>query len=349
MEENKKKSKKLFVLKVVLICVAVIAVGGYCIFAHYYGLMNTDQTETVYTASTEEEEAVGTDSPEETIEEIEAALEENLEEMKSSSNLETDSFNIMIIGVDSREDDYTGRSDAMILVSVNKSNNSITLTSFLRDIYVSIPGYGSNRLNAAYEYGGADLLKSTLEANFGISFDKYVIANFYSVMDIVDLVGGVDLEITDAEMEVLNDYVTSQNKLLGNAEGTDIINTSGAVHLNGNQALAYSRIRYVGTDFARTGRQRQVIQLVYDKVKEMSLLEIFSLMEEFLPNLSTNLSQGDCASLLLTLINSSSYTMNSMSIPIDGTWSDATISGMAVLSIDFQTNVQTWSNTVNGS
>ena len=135
------------------------------------------------------------------------------------------------------------------------------MTSFLRDIYLSIPGYESNRLNAAYAYGGTKLLTETIKANFGITVDRCLVVNFYVVMDLVDAVGGIDLDVTADEISVMNGYIRHHNQLLGNPENTDILSSddAGTIHADGNQALAYARVRYVGTAFARTGRQRTVI------------------------------------------------------------------------------------------
>lgn len=261
-------------------------------------------------------------------------------ELINDENIKT----ILIVGVDSREDNFEGRSDSMILVSVNSAANRILMTSFLRDIYVSIPDTGSDRLNAAYAYGGTDLLEKTIESNFGIPVDNTIVINFYFVRDFVDAVGGVDVELTAEEIEVLNGYLISQNDDFGKVLSADTLPVeAGTYTLNGNQALAYSRIRYIGTDFARTGRQRNVMSLCMDKVKQMGLREIMVLAKNFLPRVGTDLTEKDCLSLFMALMGvSGNYETSEFLIPADGTWSNANIDGKAVLNVDFERNSVMW-------
>ena len=346
------KKKKIIIIVIAVIAVLIIAalIAAYLVFSHYYGLMDyqdADAESWEYVEDDEEEETSDLEEASESeVAQIEADIEANLEGI---TEWEGNFYNILLIGVDSRSNSNTGRSDCMILITINQDNNTITMTSFLRDIYCYIPGYGYNRLNTAYAYGGASLLKNTIYQNFGISVDSYMVVNFYTVASLIDAVGGVDLEVTAEEIEVMNTYIAAQNKLFGNATGTDIISTSdaGYMHLTGNQALAYARVRYVGSDFARTGRQRQVIELVYEKAMDMSAGELLAIVEEFLPQVTTDISQSDCLSLLLTfVIGGSDYTINSMAIPQTGTWSNANIDGKAVLTIDFSANASAWYATV---
>lgn len=369
---GKKKSKKIILITVVsiVLVIGIIAGTGYGIFHHYFSLMGRvdelaepGETYNPVQSSTpdpddqltpeQEDEPTLPPASEDEINEIEDELFRNLEQMETNSELyQTDAFNILLIGVDSRSDNMSGRSDAMILVSINKKTKHVTMTSFLRDIYCSIPGHGSNRLNASYAYGGTELLKETIKANFGISVDRCVVVNFFLVMDMVDAVGGIDLDLTEDEIDVMNRlYISHHNRLLGNPEGTDILSVSdaGTVHVNGNQALAYARVRYVGSDFARTGRQRTVITKCLEKVKGMKLSEISGLAEEFLPRIRTDLNEGDCAAMLLMALDLGSYNFDSLTVPTDGTWRNANINGMSVLTIDFPANAEAWYNTVEGT
>lgn len=357
--------KKKWLIAVICIVVVLCVIAGtvYAVFHHYFSLLgrvdttvSSGPTETIRPAGTtlpeekEDEPSVAPASKEE-IDSIEAELMQNLEKMESDSELyTTDAFNILLIGVDSRSDSMTGRSDSMILVSINKDTKEVTMTSFLRDIYLSIPGYDSNRLNASYALGGADLLVKTIKANFGISVDRCVVVNFYIVMDLVDAIGGIDLDVTADEIDVMNAYIKSHNNLLGNAAGTDILSKSnaGTIHVNGSQALAYARVRYIGTDFARTGRQRTIITKCLDRIKEMDFGEINELAEAFLPRVQTDLDEGDCAALLLMALNLPDYTFQSLTIPGEGTWNNANINGMSVLTINFSENSQAWYEMVNG-
>lgn len=360
---NRIGRKKIIIVFAVLALFAVIVSIGIGFFYHYYSMLNFydhnapfEILEEIEVILPEEDEndpdnIAEPASPEE-IESIENNLVQNLEQMQEDSELySVDAFNILAIGVDSRSDSYSGRSDAMILISINKKSKKVVMTSFLRDTYVSIPGYGSNRLNAAYAFGGEYLLTETFKANFGIEVDRCVTVNFYIVMDLVDAVGGVDIELTADVISVMNGYIGEMDRLLKEPEDTDKLEetlSGTSVHLNGKQALAYARVRYVGTDFARTGRQREIIMLCLEKIKKMSLAELDELAEEFLPRIRTDLTEGDCASLLLMALSISDYEFESFYIPMDGTWNSANIRGMSVLTVDFEANTKAWYERIQG-
>lgn len=265
---------------------------------------------------------------------------ENVAESNSDAETLTDDiFNILVIGCDTRKKGGVGRSDAMILFSVNEDTEKIHMTSIMRDSYVSIPGKGNNRINAAYAFGGGSLLLDTIETNFDVNVDKYVSFDFYSFVDIVDNIGGIDIEVTADEIPVLNNYVKELNKLNGRAEDTYYLTESGLQHLNGTQALGYARIRYVGDgDFERTNRQRTVITKVFEKAKTLNLLEINDLLNTFLPQVKTNLTQEEILSLLLKALEYLQYDLESHRLPVDDSWKYMRVNGMSVLGIDLGKN-----------
>ena len=248
--------------------------------------------------------------------------------------------NILLIGNDSRTDDESGRSDAMILVSISSRTNSIHLTSFLRDMYVDIPGHDGNRLNAAYAYGGPELLMETLEENFDIEVNRYMLVNFQAFANLIDAVGGIELDVTNEEVQYINGYLVEYNQLEGRPEGTDYLDTSlsGNIHLNGPQALAYCRNRYIGTDFARTERQRKVIAAAVKKAPLALATNGSELIDGVMSNITTNLTSSEFRGLLLQAPAMMTYEMVQGSIPQEGTYSNATIRGMAVLEVDFEAN-----------
>lgn len=251
--------------------------------------------------------------------------------------------NILLIGNDSRQNGEDGRSDAMILLSISSKTDTIYITSLLRDMYVEIPGREEgNRLNAAYSYGGAELLMETVEENFDIEVNRYVRVNFEAFANLVDAVGGIELELTAEEIEYVNGYLVEYNQLLGRPQGTDNMDTSvsGLVHLNGPQALAYTRNRYLGTDFGRTERQRKVLTAILQKAPSALLNNGTELMNGLLPNLSTNLTQKECWSLSLMAGKLLTHEIVSDSIPQPGTYKNATIRGMSVLEVDFEANIE---------
>ncbi len=248
--------------------------------------------------------------------------------------------NILLIGNDSRLGGEDGRSDAMILVSISTKTGKVLMTSILRDIYVEIPGYGSNRLNAAYSYGGPELLMKTVEQNFDIPVNRYILVNFEAFAGVVDAVGGVDLELTPDEVIWLNAYLNEYNELRGKEFGYDYIYQleGGMMHLNGAQALAYSRNRYIGTDFGRTERQRKVMEEIIGKLPGTVFKDFSGLIEALCPNLTTNLSFTECYTLLLRAPFALRYERMSGSIPLENTWWNENIDSMAVLGVDFEAN-----------
>ncbi|MBR1854559.1 MAG: LCP family protein [Lachnospiraceae bacterium] len=262
-----------------------------------------------------------------------------IESLKSEPFREEGVINILLIGNDSRENGEDGRSDAMILLSVSTQTKTIAMTSLLRDMYVEIPGHDGNRLNAAYSFGGAELLLETVEENLGITVNRYVQVNFEAFANLVDAVGGVDLELSSGEKELVNGYLNEYNELTGKEFGTDYLNdlSDGMVHLNGPQALAYTRNRYIGTDFGRTERQRKVLAEVVHQLPK-ALLHPRALEDGLLPNLTTNLTAWECYRLTLMAPFLIRYDMEHGSIPLEGTYRDATIRKMAVLEVDFDAN-----------
>jgi LCP family protein required for cell wall assembly len=214
------------------------------------------------------------------------------------------------------------------------------MTSLLRDIYVDIPGHEGNRLNAAYAYGGPELLMETLEKNFDITVNRYMLVNFQAFASLVDAVGGVDIEVTNEEVQYINGYLVEYNQIEGRAEGTDYLDTSlsGQIHLNGPQALAFCRNRFIGSDFARTERQRKVISAAMKNVPIALATNGSELVNGILSNITTNLTSSELSGLLMQVPMMLTYDMVSGSIPLEGTYSNANIRGMAVLQIDFDAN-----------
>ena len=265
-----------------------------------------------------------------------------IEDTKREPFKEAGVKNILLIGNDSRNADEGGRSDAMILVSISSRTNSIHLTSLLRDIYVDIPGHDGNRLNAAYAYGGPELLMETLEENFDIEVNRYMLVNFQAFANLVDAVGGVDLELSNEEVQYVNGYLVEYNQLEGRAEGTDYLDSSlsGKIHLNGPQALAYCRNRYIGSDFARTERQRKVVAAAVKNAPFALVTNGSELIEGVMSNITTNLTKTELSGLMMQAPMMITYDMVSGSIPLEGTYSNSNIRGMAVLEVDFEANKQ---------
>lgn len=244
--------------------------------------------------------------------------------------------NILLIGIDARGDSNAGRSDTMIILSINDKTKTITMTSLMRDCYVAIPGRGNNRLNAAHAYGGANLLMQTIELNFGIHIDGFARVNFVSFPQIIDNIGGVTVGVEENEIQYINRYLKEINRIFG-LDPNDSKYPEGQVGaqlLNGRQALAYSRIRYVGSDYARTQRQREVLNAVASKLRGMGIFEIDSFLNNTLPLISTNLDRGYVNSLITSAPSLLKYTINEARIPADGMGTGVRIDGKSVISVD---------------
>ena len=258
--------------------------------------------------------------------------------------------NVLLIGTDSRDlSQERGRSDSMILASINKKTRELTLTSFLRDSYVYIDDeYGYGKLNAAYSYGGAGLLMDTIESNYGVRIDDYILISFAACANVIDAVGGVKLDLTDEEADAVNEILISEvNELMGDDWNDDLLDCGGKQKLDGKQALSYSRIRYVGNaDFERASRQRTVMTQVLKKaaVNPVAMARIFVTA---LPELSTNLSVGKSYGYTLRapflLIG---YQLKTQQIPADDTFYGDDVDGESVLRVDCDANRQVLKDTI---
>jgi len=236
-------------------------------------------------------------------------------------------YNVLLIGADASLE-KTARSDTMIIVSIDRLGGQIKLASLLRDTYVEIPGYGSNRLNATFAFGGAPLLMKTIESNFRIKIDKFISVDFDSLEGIVDSMGGVNMEITDAEAKYINRYSERGTKTL----------TGGTQHLNGNEAMHYARIRKLDSDFGRTSRQRKLIQQLVKECRELGVSELFNVVECVSPYITTNMSNNQIMWFGVQGVAFSAKEMEQISIPVENGYQSKTINGMSVLVPNLEQN-----------
>ena len=237
-------------------------------------------------------------------------------------------LNILLVGQDRREGEKERtRSDTMILVTINMKDKQVTLTSFMRDLYVKIPGYYNNRLNVAYRLGGAELLFDTLEYNFGIRPHHFVEVDFSGFRKVVDMVGGIDMELTKKEANHLNN-----NEFGYDFPEEDWHLKEGMNHLNGKQALAYARIRRIDAtgDFARTDRQRRVVTSLIEKTKTMNVLEINSLVLTASDIISTDMTANEIMGYVAELapLLEDMNEVESVQIPADGKYKMTGVEGV---------------------
>ena len=251
--------------------------------------------------------------------------------------------NILLIGTDTRvAGSNDARSDAMIVVSINPYKRKLVMTSIMRDSYVTIPGYGENRINEAYSRGGAALLIQTIEENYKLGIDYYAQVDFFSFVDVIDAFGGVTINVEQAEVQWINGYIAEYNQVSGVADRDGFVDeqfTGGQITLTGKQALGYARIRKIGNDFARTQRQRTVMNALLEKVKKANVVTIYKAVESILPDISTNISDSKMCSLLMQSVLYLNYDMVQARVPADGTWSNAIMgANQEVLAVDFGAN-----------
>jgi LCP family protein required for cell wall assembly len=181
---------------------------------------------------------------------------------------------ILMLGVDNRNrGKFSGRSDVMMYLRVDTEKKTIKMVSFMRDTLVNVEGHGKSKLNAAFSFGGTDLIYNTYEKSFGLTPDYYMVVNFYGMEDIIDSLGGVDVSIDKDELEWLNININEINKEDSSGKVKNI-NKSGDMHLNGRQAVAYMRIRHPGGDAGRIERQQTVLHALFDEMKDVNVGEI---------------------------------------------------------------------------
>ena len=211
-----------------------------------------------------------------------------------------------------------GRSDSMMILTINKKNGTIKITSLMRDMYVQIPGYSDNRINASYAFGGMQLLNETIKKNFLIHIDGNVEVDFDGFTQGIDTIGGVEINLNQKEAA----HLRSQG--FSNA-------TEGKNQMDGKMALAYARIRKIGDDFGRTERQRNVIMAAIQKVKGSSIPQIAALANKVLPFVTTDMTNDQILNLAFTALKADLNNIEQHRIPVDGSYKNASIRGMSVL------------------
>jgi len=239
-------------------------------------------------------------------------------------------FNILLVGLDGRNGiDDGSRTDSIILATINTNTKSIKLTSFMRDMYVKIPNYGQNKINAAYAYGGADLLIKTINTNFNLNVQYYVSIDFSAFQGLVDALGGVDVEVKENEVDEINYYIKEADWSNPNP---DYISGPGYQHLSGAQALSYCRIRKVGNnDYERTERQRRVLSLLIQKARSTSVTKLPELFKTLIPYVKTNIPTTKLMNIGYTAYKFGDTEIETLRIPATGLFREAYVYEMSVL------------------
>lgn len=254
-------------------------------------------------------------------------------------------LNVALFGVDRHDEtDIRSRSDSILILSLDSRHKKIKLTSLMRDMWVNIPGYKNNRINAAIALGGEPLAIKTIEHNFGIKIDRYCTVDFEGFKDIIDIIGGLDIEITAKEAHHINRLLVELDDAFSKGglkpfKSPLLKEIDGLQHLNGAQALQYARSRKVPTatglhdDYARTFRQRKVISLVVNKFKTSSLPQILSIIEKAGPYINTNLKKNEIITLGKNSLKYLQYELTEFRLPQEGNFEGQNINGASVLVI----------------
>ena len=232
-------------------------------------------------------------------------------------------INIALFGIDA-EDGGVGRSDSIIIATIDTTHKKLKLTSIMRDSYVTIEGHGDDKINHAYAFGGPQLAIKTLNENFDLNIDDFVAVNFTTLPKIIDMLGGVTIDITSEEVSHIPG-----------------IDAAGTYTLTGEQALAYSRIRYTsGGDFKRTERQRTVLSKVFEKVLSINFTQYPSLLSEILPMVQTNLDYSEILNLGNEVLKMGVTTLEQERFPRDGYCEGKMIDKIYYLTFDKENTVQ---------
>lgn len=292
--------KKFILSSIIASLLIIIAISLYLVL----GRMNRVEMD-------KSDEALGIIAEIETENKIE--IKKDVEKVIATTRERNDILNIALFGLDRNKPGENSRSDSMIILTVDFKNKKIKLSSLMRDMYVNIEGYGKTKLNHAYSYGGAALALKTINQNLGTNIRDYISADFLTLEKIVDLLGGVNINIKQEEIIELNKMSKDIN-----------ITKSGKQSLSGNQAVAYSRIRYTGNgDFERTERQRRVLYEVFKKAKDAEIISLTNLALQILPLVETSMESKLILDMISDYFKAGEMAFEQERFPIDGYyWSD---------------------------
>lgn len=308
---RRKKEKKKSKLKILYFIIPLILIIGAGVGAYYYvnGKIYVPTKEDFFTTPKEKEAA-------------------KFDEEKGI-------INILLVGLDGRESREDSRTDSIILATLDTNNKRVKLTSFMRDMYLPIPGYKDNRINTAYFLGGPELLMKTINQDFDMNVQYYASIDFKAFQELVEKLGGVNMDVKDYEVKEINKYIKEVN-----GSKAILIENPGFQKLNGQQALSYCRIRKVGNnDFERTERQRKVLGELVNKAKKTNIIKLSDLFTTILPYVKTNIPTNKLMNIGYTVFKFGGTGIDSLRIPGDGMFEGADVYGMSVLVPDLEKNM----------
>ena len=309
--QKKKKKGWAVVLMVLAILIVLLFLTVYFLFLHYYNKATYVPDEK---ADAESHPVVyPSDIPDDVIDEIEDStlspdeekrIDDEIKDVEPADTLDLRGiYSVLLIGSDRRTPTWHGNSDVMLLVTINDNTKTIYMTSFMRDLYANIPGFGGNRLNSAFALRGAPLLIDTIQQNYGVVIDNYAIVDFEGIKAIIDTLGGIDITLKEYELPAFKSYGFTEAK---------------TYHMNGAQALTYARIRKLGYyDFERTSRHRTVLRAMLNNVKAAGILNLPKTVDSVLPYTTHNIGQGKMLKLMTGAVKYFKYDIVEYRVPED--------------------------------
>lgn len=313
-------------LKIIIIITIIIAHVISCGFIYFWSFLNkiprqvlpqTDRELGINRSSIRESDGNNTITPKIKGENHEDEPQMTFEEYDKNKDV----INIILFGLDRKDRDEAGRADSIILVSVDRKRNKIKITSFMRDMYVPIPEMEDNRINSTYAIGGPALSIKTININFQLDIRDYVSIDFVGLTELIDKVGGVEIDVKSYEIEQCG------------------VSGPGLQNLNGKQTLDYARIRHVGNaDYERTERQRNILDKLYKKIKSQGVSKLPGLISSLVPYVETSLSNNEILSLTIEAIKFNKENLEQFRLPVKGTFKNMKIRGMDVLVPDISEN-----------
>lgn len=365
---KKKKKAKVFVKILVFLLIIILAGGSFLVFTRpgrkiisnlavewAYWRMGKNTKNADKLAKNASGSAVAAEEEEEGLKVGE--ITENIDLSKMSDTFknalhEDGVYNILLVGVEAIGNNSvaSGRTDSIMIATINTKQKTLGLTSIMRDSYVTIPGYYDTKINAAFGHGGIELLYETIAYNYNLRLDGSAIVSFKTFQKIIDELGGIDIEITPAEAQYLNttNYVSKKsNRTL----------KPGMNHMNGNQALGYARVRYRATldgsvdDFGRTSRHRRVMGAIFKEVKKSNPITLVKLLDTVFSQVQTDIKKSNASSYLAEVMELSldGVPLDNLRLPIDGSYQGVKINRQAVVTFDSAMNKEALANFVFGS
>ncbi|QAA33064.1 LCP family protein [Clostridium manihotivorum] len=291
-KKKMKKSTKIVLISITAVLVFVLVFGSVGLYKLYSDTLGGIKKDTI------------------SKDEVNKSIDQDVKDKYDDSII-----NIALLGVDRRAND-TGRSDATMFVTIDKKHNKLKLTSIMRDSYVSIDGHGMDKLNHAFAFGKGELSIKTMNQNFGLNIKDYVVVDFGELANIIDAIGGVDINVKQSEFTETNKYIQDVAGELHKTASS--LSAPGMQHLNGIQAVGYCRIRYNDNDFARTDRQRDVLVAMFNKMKSTSPTELPGVIKKISPYLETTIGATDLLSLGTGVLKSGIGNIQQQIFPIEG-------------------------------